>query len=494
MVDRAITRFVDVVITKENPTVTAAGFGTLLVLSDSDLLTTTTRVKSFSTDTAVSTFFGSSSEEYLYANAFFNQDASLENHPDEIIFGRYADADTVATLECGDSPLTVLATWQAVTDGEFTVDIDGGTVNLTSLDFSTITSLDDVATVIDTALGVNGSCYYQINKFVFESATTGASSTITLLDTVAVPAGTDISGSSYLDGDVAKSGTNPGGSVLSQGQAAETVAAAITAIENVNNDWYALGALKKFRDVSATEDMADEIESRRKMFLIATNDANTLVSGSTSTFAYYLKNANYKRSACIYHDNSTLYPDSAWLGLQLPKTIGQTNWAFKTLPGIAEGADVDIDPVTLTEDQKTNALAVNANLYSTTLGADFTYNGTMGGGRNADKDGEYIDIIRNIDFLQARIEEDLMSLLLEVDIIPYTNGGISIVDNRLKSSLNTYGVIQGILVDGTVETTVPKRSDTTQANRDDRILPDVKFQGELTGGINKVVVRGQVFI
>ena len=204
MVDRAITRFVDVVITKENPTVTAAGFGTLLVLSDSDLLTTTTRVKSFSTDTAVSTFFGSSSEEYLYANAFFNQDASLENHPDEIIFGRYADADTVATLECGDSPLTVLATWQAVTDGEFTVDIDGGTVNLTSLDFSTITSLDDVATVIDTALGVNGSCYYQINKFVFESATTGASSTITLLDTVAVPAGTDISGSSYLDCDVAK--------------------------------------------------------------------------------------------------------------------------------------------------------------------------------------------------------------------------------------------------------------------------------------------------
>lgn len=492
MVDRAITRFVDVVVTKETPTVSAAGFGILLVITDSSLLTTTTRVKSFTSDTAVGEFFGTSSEEYLAANAFFNQDPALDNQPDELQFGRFADAATAAVLECGDSPETTIATWVAVTDGTVTVTIDGGDVDLTGLDFSTVTSMDDIATVIDTALGANGDCYFQINKFVFNSGTTGATSTIALLTPEGT--GTDISGSTFLDGDVAVSAVNPGGSVLSQGQVAEAFSVAIAAIENVSNDWYAMSGIAKYRDDTATEDMADQIESRRKMFLIATNDANTVVNGTTSTFSYYLKNANYKRSACIYHDNATLYPDMAWMGLQLPKTMGQTNWSYKTLSGIAEGALVNIDAVVLTQSQIDAALSVNANLYTSTLSADFTYFGTMGGGRNADKDGEYIDIIRNIDFLQARVEEGLVSLFLEIDIIQNTDGGISTVDNRLKSLLNTYGVIQKILIDGTVETSFPKRSATTSSDRDNRLLPDGTFQGELSGGINNVVVRGKVYV
>jgi len=494
MTTRPITRFVDVAITKTNPSVAAAGFGDLMCITDSDLVTSTTRIKSFTTLAAVTAFFGASTEEEKYADAFFNQDPFLEKQPETLKFGRFVDDVIAAVLECGDSPQTTLATWTAVTDGEFTVDIDGGTVNVTALDFSTATSLDDVATVIDTGLGANGDCYYLGGRFNINSGTTGAASTITVLDTVAVPAGTDISGSGFLDGDTAVSPTNPGGSILSQGQIAETFATAIAAIEAVDTDWYAMGALKKYRDVSNTEDMADAIESRRKMFLIASNDVNVLTSGSTSTFSYYVKNANYKRTAVIYHDNATLYPDASWMGQQLPKDIGSTNWSYKTLAGIAEGAVVDIDAVVLTQAQIDAAVGVNCNVYTTTLAADFVYWGTMGGGRNADKEGEYIDIIRNIDFLQARVEEGLLALLLEKDIIPYTNAGITIVDNRLISRLDQYGVKQGILVEGSVETSFPKRSDTTQANRDDRLLPSGTFQAELTGGINKVVVRGTVSI
>lgn len=494
MAQRAIKRFIDVEIRKDAPRVSAADFGILLAITDSALLSTTRRVRRFTTVESVADFFGTDSEEELYADAFFNQDPFLTEQPEEIQFGRYADASTAALLECGDSPETTVATWAAVNDGEFAITIDGGLVELTALDFTLVTSLDDVASVIDTALGANGDCYYLVNRFNINSGTTGASSTITVLDTVAAPAGTDISGSGFLDGDTIVSPTNTGGSVLSQGQVAEEFDAAITAIENVQNDWYAMGALKKFRDTTDAEDMADEIESRRKMFMLATNDANTVVLGSTSTFAYYLKNANYKRSATIYHDNSTLYPDASWMGQELPKDLGSTNWAYKTLAGIAEGAKVNIDPVTLTEAQKDAALDVNANSYTTTLAADFTFFGTMGGGKNADKEGEFIDIIRNIDFLQARSEEGLLSLLLEADIIPFTNAGISMVDNRLKSMLDQYGVKQGILVQGSVVTSFPKRSEVSQVDRDDRLLPDGTFTAELQGGINKVIVRGTVFI
>jgi len=489
---RPIKRFVDVEIRKDTPRVSAAGFGILMMITNSLLLSSTVRHKSFLSAAAVDAFFGDDSEESLAADAFFFQDPFLENQPNEIQFGRFVDDAIAALLECGSSPETDLEVWKLVTTGTLTVVIDTADVDLTGLDFHSVTSMADVATVIDTALGVDGDCYFLINRFCFVSASTGASSTITLL----TPEGTgvDISGSDYLDGDVLVGPTNLGGSILSQGQIAEEFAAAITAIENVNSDWYAMGALKEFRDDTVTEDMADEIESRRKMFLIATNDANTLILDDTSTFMYYLKNANYKRSAGIYHDNSNLYPDTSWMGQQLPKDVGSTNWAFKELAGIAEGAEVNIPAVVLSELQKDAALDVNCNVYTTVLAADFVYLGTMGGGKNVDKEGEFIDIIRNIDFLQARTEEGLMSLFLEKDIIPFTNAGITTADTRLRSRLDEYGVKQGILVVGSIITSFPKRSEVSQSDRDDRLLPDGTFTAELQGGINKVVVRGTVFI
>lgn len=496
MVTRAIERFIDVQVTKETPRVAVAGFGVALVITNSLLLTVTTRVKSFTTPAAVATFFGSTSEEYKAANAFFFQDPFLVNQPSEILFGRFVDASIAAVIECGDSPLSTIATWAAIADGEFSVDIDGGAVELTGIDFSSgpVTSLDDVATVIDTALGANGDCYYLGGRFNINSGTTGATSLIDVLEPIAAPSGTYIGGTGFLDGAAEKSVTVPGGSILSQGQIIETFATGLAAIEAVNNTWYAMGALLVFRDLDITEDMADAIESRRKMFLIATNDANTVVSGITSSFVYYIKNENYSRSGHAYHDNFTLYPDMAYLGKQLPKDIGSTNWAYQELPGIAEGALVNIDPVILTEDQINNGLSYNTNLYTTTLGADFMYNGTMGGGRNADKEGEYIDIIRDIDFIQARLEEGLLEMILAADIIPMSNAGISLVENQLISLLDLYGVKQGIAVEGTIVTSFPKRSEISTTDRDDRLLPDGEFSFELQGAINKVVVRGKVYV
>jgi len=494
MAQRAIKRFVDVEIRKDTPRVSAAGFGILLVVTDDTLLTTGTRTKRFTTAEAVSDFFGENTEEHKAADAFFYQDPFLTNQPEEIVFGRFADADTSAVIECGDSPLTDITSWKAIADGEFSIDIDGGTVELTGMDFSAVTSLDDVAAVIAAELAANGDCIYSGGRFSIISPTTGAASTVSLLSTVAVPAGTDISGTGYLDGDTAKSAENPGGAILSQGQVAEAFSDALDAIRASNDDWYALGAIKKYRDTADTKAMADAIESIRKMFFIASNDANTLVLGSLSTFGYYLKNANYKRSGYVYHDNTALYPDMSTLGQQLPKDIGSTNWAYKELAGIAQGAMVDITPVDLSQSQIDAALDVNANLYTTTLGADFFYFGTMGGGKNVDGDGEYIDIIRNIDFLQARTEEQHLSLFLEKDIVPFDNAGITIIDNRLKSSLNTYGVVQGILVEGSVVTSFPKRSEVSTTDRDNRHLPGGTFTAELRGAVDTVTIRGTVFI
>ena len=268
--------------------------------------------------------------------------------------------------------------------------------------------------------------------------------------------------------------------------ATETEEECIAACEESNSDWYCLSCVASLRDTADLQAFATAIESRRKMALFCSNDDSVLTLGDETTISYYLKNANYSRTAIIYCDNAALYPDASWLGQQLPKTIGTTNWAFKELYGFTA--------LSLTESEIDAALDVNCNVYTETAGATFVYKGTMGGGRNADGDGEFIDIIRNADFLNARVQEGLMSLLLEKDIIPMTNGGITLTENRLKSLLDTYGVKQGILTEGSVVTYFPKRSEISASDRDDRLLPYGTFTAELTGGINKVVVRGTVSI
>ncbi len=120
----------------------------------------------------------------------------------------------------------------------------------------------------------------------------------------------------------------------------------------------------------------------------------------------------------------------------------------------------------------------------------------MAGGKNIDREGEWFDIIRSIDFLQARVEEGLLSLLLEKSNedskIGFTDAGIAIIENRLRSLLESYGVQQQILVNGSIEVSLPTRAETTTADRDDRLLRDVDFTAELAGAINRVIVRGKV--
>ena len=498
MARRPITRFVDVAIEKDTPRVSVAGFGILMVVTDNALLSPARRLRRFTTAESVGAFFGVLSEEYKAADAFFYQDPFNAYQPEEINFGRFVDADSKALLECGNEPETDIDTWKAVSDGEFSIDIDGATVEVTGLDFSSVTSLDDVATVIDTGLAANGDCYFLLNRFNFVSTTTGATSLITLLSTVVAPAGTDISGSAFLAGDVAYDQyTALEGAIISQGQVAENFDTALSAIEAVNSDWYAMSAIKKYRDTDEAEDMADEISSRRKMFILCTNDSNTKILGTTSTFAYYLKQAStdgYKRCGTLYRGNSALYSDMSWMGYGLPYPVGSFNWAYKTLPGIEQGAESDNDPDVLSEAERDAIEDVNANFYAETLAAECTYKGTMGGGRDADRNGEYIDIVRNVDFLQARCEEQLFSLLLEKDIIPMTNAGISTVENRLLSVLDEYGVKQGILVEGSVETSFPKRSEISRTDRDDRLLPNGTFSAELQGAIDTIIIRGTVYV
>jgi len=279
----------------------------------------------------------------------------------------------------------------------------------------------------------------------------------------------------------------------------ETVEAALDAIRAVNDDWYALGVTASIRGtVSDIEAMATYIEQLPKVAVIDNNDANCLVLDSTTDILAILKakdTMGYKRTMIVYHDDVTKYPAWSLMGKYLPLQPGSSQMAYHKLADTSAGADY-IPPANITEVQKDNLFQKNGNTVVASLGAEFVYPGVMTGGRNLDRQGEWFDIIRSIDFLTSRTTEQMLSLLLEKanegSKVPYTNAGIAMVKTRLSDALEKYGVATNILVDKSIEISVPKRSDTSIEDRDNRILRNVDFTADLAGAIAGVVVRGKV--
>ncbi|MEA3330607.1 MAG: DUF3383 family protein [Campylobacterota bacterium] len=279
----------------------------------------------------------------------------------------------------------------------------------------------------------------------------------------------------------------------------EAIADALTAIRAVNDDWYVLGTTAAIRtDVTELEALADEIEGLAKVMILDSNNTlDTDLADDTALLAILkAKDTDgYKRTMIVHHDDATLYPSWSIMGKFLPLEPGSSQIAYHKLADTTYGATY-IDPANITEVQKDNLFERNGNSVVSSIGAEFFYPGIMVGGKNLDREGEYFDIIRSIDFLNARCTEQLLSLLLEKanvgQKIPFTDGGISTVETRLSDALEKFGVDKQILVDGTIEISVPKREDVSTEDRDDRILPDLDFSAELAGAISTVVVRGRV--
>jgi len=111
-------------------------------------------------------------------------------------------------LFSGNSATSNFATWAAVTDGEFTITINGVAYDITGIDFTGVTDMDEVAAVIQaavrTATGgtetvVWNNPFYSASVFLI---TAGCSISVT--SAVGGGSGTDISGAggtAFLDMD-----------------------------------------------------------------------------------------------------------------------------------------------------------------------------------------------------------------------------------------------------------------------------------------------------
>lgn len=441
-----IEQIVDVTISRESTAVTQAGFGVMMFLGKHKVFNEIAKTYSTLAE-LLEDGFAATDPEYLAASVYFGQEIS----PESIVIGRQVTDD--------NQVLTFQAAAQAGISYILTIGV--GTDAAETFTYTSVGA--------ETAAQVANGMTLLVNA----SGTLAA----TLNDTAA-------DGTAIVAPDVA---TTPYTLALGDGisvalSTSQTFTDALTAV-NEEADFYGVAIYSRQE--------ADQLEAaawangNKKIFGYATADSDDITT-STLGIIGQMQTLNYDRVFGVWDENAgvgqgdaTEYPEAAWMGNRLQSNPGSSTWAFKTLSGIS------VNKMATT--QSINVRNKNGNTYETVGGVGITREGKM-------SSGEYIDIIRGIDWLEARMEERIYSRLVNLDKIPYTNDGIAIIEAEVRAQLQE-AVVQGVL-DGEAgfTVTVPRIADISLNDRANRILPDITFEARLAGAIHKTTVKGSVSI
>ena len=438
-----IDKIIQVTITRESTPIQRESFGIPLLLGAHKVFDE--RAKVYSTlDEISGDGFLVSSNEYIASEKLFSQNPRVE----EVVIGR-RDADTiVVTVENAVDSIDYSTTINGtpfIYDSGVTptvITIATGLVGVINLGAEPVTATDNLDGTYDLVADVAGTAY------TVALDTDQAITTYTL--------------DNAIDDD-------------------------ITAIKNFNNDWYMI--IELLQDSSELLELAAWVETEAKLLGTTSDDNNIVDQDSvtdTTSIAALLKSGEYDRTYVAYWNADYLKPadlgtnkylDAAWDGKQLPKDPGSSNWAHKNLNAF--------QALTLNDTQIKNAIDKNANVY-VIAGADGrTRYGTMAG-------GEYIDIMRGVDWLTARLQEDVFILLATTEKVPYTDAGIAMAEGVVKKVLEE-GVAEEFLEPNYI-VTVPKIENVDPVDRANRHLKNITFSSVPQGAINTVAIQGTVSV
>ncbi len=267
------------------------------------------------------------------------------------------------------------------------------------------------------------------------------------------------------------------------GTVTETVPETMTAITKSDNDWYGIAFTSRVQaDILA---MAAWTEAHRKIYGTAIVEAGAKDADVTTDTGYLLQQNNYFRTHWWYHSEAGAdFPECAITARCFAIDPGGETWALKKLAGVLTD--------NLTETEYNAIIKKNGNTFEKFRNVSITQNGKTAA-------GEWIDVIRFRDWLQEEITVNIFNTLINSDKVPYTDAGISIIENQIRAALDLGKKRGGIAPDEfdedgstnlgyTVE--VPLASEISANTKASRILEDVRFTARLAGAIHVVNVKG----
>lgn len=269
----------------------------------------------------------------------------------------------------------------------------------------------------------------------------------------------------------------------------EAPATTLQEIEEVDNDWYFVAAHDHTN--SFVQAMASAIEAREKEYFVALQDPSNisaLVDPPTDTLGI-LQSDGYLRTTGWFHDEAdSIFPEMAYIAAGAVFDPGKGVWANQKIEGAGGAAR---DPATgklLTTTQKNNLTQRNANFVEFTAGVNVTsaQSGKLAG-------NEWVDVVRNRDFLKARITEQYQFFFINQPVVPYTQPGIDRAESVLATELNRYVETEKqphiLRKDVPFEIRFPKAKDISALTKATRIFTG-EFDGYLSGAIQIAKING----
>lgn len=94
-----------------------------------------------------------------------------------------------------------------------------------------------------------------------------------------------------------------------------------------------------------------------------------------------------------------------------------------------------------------------------------------------------------VDWIHARIQEQVFFRLVNTKKIPFTDAGATMIENEIRSVL-TQATLNGGIDGFTV--TAPRVLSIPEMQRNARVMGDFTFDARLAGAVSVVVIRGVV--
>lgn len=383
---------------------------------------------SFSSATAVGAYFGYDSNEYKAALKYFMGYDNAFKRPDVLKFARRIDTAVAGELIGGSA--ASLATLKTITAGTFKITVDGTEATVSSLNLSSVTTQSDVATALEAKIsGTSVEYNSNLNAFIITSATTGATSAVSVASEISTGTTATLLGL-----------TASAGAVAQNGKASMDEDANMTAIATADGNWVSFTTLYSADD--------DEIEALAKWtndqkveyaFFPYTDSQGDTVPSNPNNLPNTLKTADYEGTVLIFGTvDHAVAAMSIWASVDWNRYNGLPTMAFRSQNGLA----ASVTDETVAE----NLLSMNTNYYGRYASRveDFTffYNGKIIGG-----DFGFIDAYIGNIWLRNALQNAILNGLQQVARTPYTDAGYNQIRAWCLDPINR-GLNNGVIQTG----------------------------------------------
>lgn len=262
------------------------------------------------------------------------------------------------------------------------------------------------------------------------------------------------------------------------------VTADLSAIRGENESTYAL----VLDSNSEAELLAASVwaQSRTVLLFGEAENGEHVNPAVTDDLGSQLRDLNNDRTSLVFTNQQVgLSYAAATVAERFPAAgPGESNWAYKT-PRAVPAYDLLQSEANALSDKR-------VNMFTFVEGSPGTLFGYVSGTLR------FVDQIRGVDALEARIRENLTQLLFLEPVVQYDNIGINQVRANVLATIQTFitqpGNTKLLAADPAPVVQVPLAVDVDAIDRAERVLRNVTFLAQLAGAINTIVIDGTVTV